>query len=165
MPGPVVRFFNKSRIPFDRTVPESTIDYLCCCVMSPVWQDKYVQLISSQCRSRGNLGAKIFEGMFAAMTSYASNAAAVVCSLNHAPCEGVVTRYLAAFVNDMTRASGLVQEVIDGNQTHLEVRAVIDGNPKRVAASRRSAYKRPLIETCKTYKHIESIHINIQNHI
>ena len=81
-----------------------------------------MQLISSQCRSRGNLGAKIFEGMFAAMPSYASNAAAVVCSLNHAPCREVTTRYLAAFLNDMARSSGLIQELIDGNQKQLQVR-------------------------------------------
>lgn len=81
-----------------------------------------MQLISSQCRSRGNLGAKIFEGMFAAMPSYASNAAAAVCSLNHAPCMEITTRYLAAFLNDMTRSSGLVQELIDSNQKHLKVR-------------------------------------------
>ena len=85
-------------------------------------QERYVQLISGQCRSRGNLGAKIFEGMFAAMPSYASNAMAVVCSLNHAPSREITSRYLAAFLNDMTRSSGLVLELIDGNQKHLQVR-------------------------------------------
>lgn len=81
-----------------------------------------MQLIASQCRARGALGAKIFEGMFAAMPSFATTAAATVCSLNHALCKDIATRYLAAFLNDMTRSAGLVQELIDGSEDHLEVR-------------------------------------------
>lgn len=85
-------------------------------------QEKYVQLIASQCRARGNLGAKIFEGMFAAMPSFASTAAAAVFALNHALCEDATTRYLAAFLNDMARSAGLVQEMIDGSEEYLQVR-------------------------------------------
>lgn len=84
-------------------------------------QERYVELIASQCRARGNLGAKIFEGMFAAMPSYASSAVAAVFALDHASCKEITTRYLAALLNDMTRSSGLVQEIIDGNNAHLEV--------------------------------------------
>ncbi|CAM9190588.1 unnamed protein product [Ectocarpus sp. 13 AM-2016] len=82
-------------------------------------QEKYVPLISSQCRARGNLGAKIFEGMFAAMPSFATTAAAAVFALNHASSKDTATRYLAAFLNDMTRSAGLVQEMIDGSEEHL----------------------------------------------
>lgn len=89
-------------------------------------QEKYVQLIASQCRARGNLGAKIFEGMFAAMPSYASNAAAAVFALNHVPCKDIAARYLAAVLNDMSRSSGLVQELIDGCTEYLEVRRVLN---------------------------------------
>lgn len=85
-------------------------------------QEKYVQLIASQCRTRGNLGAKIFEGMFAAMPSFATTAAAAVFALNHASCKDITSRYLAAFLNDMTRSAGLVQEMIDGSKEHLKVR-------------------------------------------
>lgn len=81
-----------------------------------------MQLIASQCRTRGNLGAKIFEGMFAAMPSFASTAAAAVFALNHASCKDITSRYLAAFLNDMTRSAGLVQEMIDGSEEHLQVR-------------------------------------------
>ncbi|CAM9206033.1 unnamed protein product, partial [Scytosiphon promiscuus] len=82
--------------------------------------EKYVQLIASQCRARGNLGAKIFEGMFAAMPSFASTAAGAVFALSHASCKDITTRYLAAFLNDMTRSAGLVQEMIDGSEEHLQ---------------------------------------------
>lgn len=88
-------------------------------------QEKYVQLIASQCRTRGNLGAKIFEGMFAAVPSFASTAAAAVFSLDHASCKDITSRYLAAFLNDMTRSAGLVQEMIDGSEEHLQVRLTI----------------------------------------
>lgn len=81
-----------------------------------------MQLIASQCRTRGNLGAKIFEGMFAAMPSFASTAAAAVCALNHASCKNITSRYLGAFLNDMTRSAGLVQEMMDGSEEHLQVR-------------------------------------------
>lgn len=84
-----------------------------------------MQLIASQCRARGNLGAKIFEGMFAAMPSYASNAAAAVFALNHVPCKDIAARYLAAVLNDISRSSGLVQELIDGCTEYLEVRRVL----------------------------------------
>ncbi|CAM9454665.1 unnamed protein product [Pylaiella littoralis] len=58
--------------------------------------------------------------MFAAMPSFATTAAATVCSLNHALCKDIATRYLAALLNDMTRSAGLVQELIDGTEDHLE---------------------------------------------
>eukprot|EP00752_Nemacystus_decipiens_P011328 g10066.t1 len=69
--------------------------------------------------TRGNLGAKIFEGMFAAMPSFATTAAAAVFSLDHASCKDITSRYLAAFLNDMTRSAGLVQEMIDGSEEQL----------------------------------------------
>lgn len=56
------------------------------------------------------------------MPSYASTAAAAVFSLNHALCKDIATRYLAAFLNDMARSFGLVQELIGGNQEYLEVK-------------------------------------------
>lgn len=80
-----------------------------------------MQLIASQCRARGNLGAKIFEGMFAAMPSYATNAAAAIFTLNHVPCKDISARYLAAILNDMSRSIGLVQELLEGNESFLEV--------------------------------------------
>lgn len=81
-----------------------------------------MKLIASQCRARGVLGAKIFEGMFAAMPSFATTAAAAVFALNHASCTDITTRYLAAFLNDMTRSAGLVQEMIEGSEEYLQVR-------------------------------------------
>ncbi|CAM9397615.1 unnamed protein product, partial [Phaeothamnion confervicola] len=62
--------------------------------------EKYVQLIASQCRARGNLGAKIFEGMFFALPSYASNAADTIYRLNHVPCAWNAGRYLSANLKD-----------------------------------------------------------------
>lgn len=82
-------------------------------------------MIASQCRTRGILGAKIFEGMFAAMPSFASTAAAAVFALNHASCKDITSRYLGAFLNDMTRSAGLVQEMIDGSEEYLQVRIMI----------------------------------------
>lgn len=86
---------------------------------------KYVQLIASQCRARGNLGAKILEGMFTAMPSYATNAAAAIFALHHIPCKDVSARYLAAILNDMSRSSGLVHELLEGNRSFLEVRLLL----------------------------------------
>lgn len=80
-----------------------------------------MQLIASQCRARGNLGAKIFEGMFAAMPSYASNAAGAVFVLHHAQSKEIASRYLAAILNDMARSAVLVHELLDRSQEYLEV--------------------------------------------
>lgn len=55
------------------------------------------------------------------MPSFATTAAATVFALNHASCKDTTTRYLAAFLNDMTRSAGLVQEMIDGSEEHLQV--------------------------------------------
>ncbi|CAM9431718.1 unnamed protein product, partial [Discosporangium mesarthrocarpum] len=82
--------------------------------------DKYVQLISNQCRARGNLGAKIFEGMFAALPSYASNAARTISLVNHAPCAWNCVRYLSAILSDMSRSFELMEELITSNKEHLQ---------------------------------------------
>jgi hypothetical protein len=82
--------------------------------------EKYVQLISSQCRARGNLGAKIFEGMFFALPSYASNAAETIAKLNHRPCAWNSVRYLSAILNDMNRAGELMEELVRTNTEHLD---------------------------------------------
>ncbi|CAM9536665.1 unnamed protein product [Chrysoparadoxa australica] len=82
--------------------------------------EKYVQLIASQCRARGNLGAKIFEGMFFALPSYASNAANAIFRINHAPTAWNAVRYLTAILNDMSRSNDLMEELVATNKKHLE---------------------------------------------
>lgn len=82
--------------------------------------EKYVQLIASQCQSRGNLGAKIFEGMFFALSSYASNAATTIAKLNHQPCAWSAVRYLSAILNDMSRAGDIMADLISANTASLE---------------------------------------------
>jgi hypothetical protein len=58
--------------------------------------------------------------MFSALSSYASNAAATIARLNHAPCAWNSVRYLSAILNDMARSGELIDTLVRTNSQHLD---------------------------------------------